>query len=237
VPTIAVMRTLVATAIALAVPSVALAQPSEPAPAPPAPVAPPVPAPAPPPAPPMMAPAAPPLDAWQLQARLPTNFGVDSLINSGFVIGHRSGNMVIGAEIGLTGGRVTSDNSGGGSTSDSVLLFQIMPMIYVDLWHSRDERARLNLVGGLGIGRGSLTEDRTDSMNLTSASTSSILFMPILAGIGGDYYISPNFAVGVELSAEVPIVLSVTSDSTDQKIGGAIESLHGMLRFTFVIGD
>ncbi len=223
------IRSLVVT-FAVAAPSVAIAQPSEPEPAvaTPQPVA-------------VALPVPPartgPLDAWQLQARLPTNFGVDSLINSGFVISHRSGAITLGAEIGLTGAKLTDDNPGGDSTTDSLLLFQVMPMIYVDVWHSRDERARLNLVGGLGIGRGSVTTETTDTMNLTTTSTTSILFMPVLAGIGGDYYVSPNFAVGVELSAELPIVLSVSSDNTDEKIGGALESVHGIIRFTFVVGD
>ena len=110
-------------------------------------------------------------------------------------------------------------------------------MVYFDMWHSRDGRARMNLLGGLGIGRGSVTSSNTDTMNLTSSSTTSLVFMPILAGIGGDYYLSPNFAIGVELSAEIPVVLSVSTDGTDQKIGGALESMHGMIRFTFVAGD
>ena len=178
-----------------------------------------------------------PPDAWQMQARLPTTFGVDNLINPGFAFGHRSGSVVLGAELGVTGGKLTTDNSSGRSTSDTLLLLQVLPMIYVDVWHSRDGRARMNLVGGLGFGRGSVTTENTDAMNLTTTSTTSVLFMPILAGIGADYYLSRNFALGVELSAEIPIVLSVTSDNTDQKIGGALESMHGMIRFTVVIGD
>ena len=234
-PTIGVMSKR---ALVVASPALSRAQPTEPAPGPPV-----IPATAPPP-PPVPAPApvavtepAGPLDAWQLQARLPTTLGVDSLINPGFAIGHRSGSVVLGAEIGFTGGKLTTNNSSGSSSSDSLLLLQVMPMVYLDVWHSRDNRARMNLVGGLGFGRGSVTSDNTDAMNLTTTSTTSVVFMPILAGLGGDYFLSPNFALGVELSAEIPILLSVTSDGTDKKIGGALESLHGLIRFTFVIGD
>jgi len=225
---------VVAVVIALS-PSLAHAQPTEPAagaPAPPA-VAP-SPAEAPPPPPP--ASGGPP-DAWLMQARLPTSFGVDSIIDPGFAIGHRSGSLVIGAQLGLTGARLTNTNTSGSSSSDSLLLIQVMPMIYVDVWHSRDNRARMNLVGGVGFGRGSVTSDSTDTMNLTTTTTTSVLFVPILAGIGGDYFLSPNFALGVELSAEIPIVVSVTSDGTDRKIGGALESVHGLIRFTLVLGD
>ena len=96
-PTIAIMSTRLALALAVvAVPSVALAQPADP---PPGPAGPP-----PPTAPVAIAPPAAtpepagPADAWQMQARLPTTLGVDSLINPGFSIGHRSGNIVIAAE-------------------------------------------------------------------------------------------------------------------------------------------
>lgn len=223
---------VVVVAVALA-PALALAQPTEGTP----PASPPMVAPPPP--PPVV--AAPtqggPPDAWMMQARLPTTFGVDSLINPGFAIGYRSGAIVLGAEIGLTGAKLTNTNSSGSSSSDSLLLLQVLPMIYIDAWHSRDGRARMNLVGGLGFGRGSVTSESTDTSNLTSSSTTSVLFMPILAGIGGDYYLSPNFAIGVELSAEIPIVLSVTNDGTDQRVGGALESLHGLIRFTLVLGD
>jgi hypothetical protein len=226
---------VVAVVVALA-PTLASAQPTEPvagAPAPPPVVAPPPEAPPPPPAP---ASGGPP-DAWLMQARLPTTFGIDSLIDPGFAIGHRSGAVVLGAQLGLTGARLTNTSSSGSSSSDSLLLLQVMPMIYLDVWHSRDGRARMNLVGGLGFGRGSVTTENTDSMNLTTSTTTSVLFMPILAGFGGDYYLTPNFALGVELSAEIPIVLSVTNDGTDQKIGGALESVHGLIRFTLVLGD
>src|SRR5205823_9372621 len=97
-------RHLLTSLAILAAPSLALAQP-EPPPPPPSP-APAEPAPAPQPAlatqgspsapmpAPMMAPGepagGPPLEGWQLQARLPTTLGTDSLLSPGFSIGHRS---------------------------------------------------------------------------------------------------------------------------------------------------
>src|SRR5882672_8065663 len=165
----------------LATSSFARAQPAPPEP------------PAPPPAPPIAIAAAepaggPPQTGFQLQARMPTQFGLTTLITPGFTAGYRSGNLVIGAELGFTAGKVSDNNN-----STSVLLYHLMPVIYLDVWQSTDGRARLNLVGGAGYGQGKVT-----TQSSTSTSESSASFIPLLAGIGGDYYLHKNFAIGLE---------------------------------------
>ena len=111
-----------------------------------------------------------------------------------------------------------------------------MPVVYVDVWESDDGRARMNLVGGLGYGRGSVTSDTNDGMGGTNTSDATVQYLPVLAGIGGDYYIGRNFALGCEFGAEVPILLSVASNGTDEHISGNLESVRGLIRFTFVTG-
>jgi hypothetical protein len=221
----------------LAVPSIALAQsPDGSAPPPPPPPGPPaVPAMVQPPSP-EMPPGNGPPDGWQFQARMPTGLGLDTIISPGFSIGHRSGGMVLGADVGLTGGKFSTDNGAGNTDTTSVLLFSVMPMIYADIWKSPDGRARMNFVGGIGYGRGSVTTDSNDGMGNTTHNEATVAFMPLLAGIGGDYYLSPNFALGMEFSGEVPVLLSVKSNGTDEHVGGNLEALHGMLRATFVVG-
>ncbi len=109
-------------------------------------------------------------------------------------------------------------------------------MIYADMWKSPDGKARMNFVGGIGIGRGSESNDSTDGMGGSTHSEATVTFLPILAGIGGDYYFSPNFALGMEVSGEVPVLLSVKSNGVDEHVSGNLESIHGMLRVTFVVG-
>jgi len=223
----------------LGLPSIALAQPTEPPPDPnagaPAPLPPPQ---TPPPtyvAQPVAAPVAPvvgeiggpPQTGFQLQARMATQLGLTSIITPGFSVGYRTGNMVIGAELGFTAGSLEDD-----TTTDSFSLIHIMPMIYFDVWQSRDGKARLNLVGGAGFGKGTLTSE-TMGMKTEASAT----FIPVLAGIGGDYYLHKNFALGVEVGAAVPILTSVEDDGMDVGLSGSTQSLHGMIRFTFVTGE
>ena len=218
------------------VPALALAQgepPLQPQPAP-QPVAAPVQAMAPPPA--GEPGGGPPTEGWQLQARLPTAVGLDSLVSPGFSIGKRSGNLVLGAELGLTYGKFSTDNGAGSTNSDSFYVLQIVPMIYDDLWVSSDGRARMNVVAGLGYGRGSVTSSSNDGMGNVTSNTDYVSFLPIIAGVGGDYYLHRNFALGVELGAYVPVLLSVNSNGMDQRVSGGFESMRGILRATFVTG-
>src|SRR5206468_1491384 len=101
-------------------------------------------------APPSATPATPapegPADGFQLQARLPTQFGVSSLISPGFTVGYRMGRFVIGGEIGLLAGRLSENG-----TTDSFYLVHLMPVMYYDIWESDDGRARLNIVAGIGF--------------------------------------------------------------------------------------
>lgn len=190
-----------------------------------------------PPPPAVQEPTSGPPDGWQFQARLPTTFGIESLITPGFVIGHRSGNMVIGAELGVAGGSETHDEGMGASRNYSLWVYQIMPTLYLDVWQSRDGRARMNLVGGIGFGKGSVTNTSNDGMGMTTTSSDDITYVPVMGGLGGDYFLGRNFAMGVELGAWLPFLLSVQSAGVDQHIGGMAASLRGIVRFTFVIGD
>jgi hypothetical protein len=220
--------------VLLALPALAYAQPSDGTPPPPPPGPPPA-AMAPPPPPAQT--GGPPAGGWQLQARMPTNLGTDSILSPGFTIGKRSGNIVFGVEVGITGGKFSTDNGAGSTNSDTVLLFSLTPLVYIDLWQSEDGRARLNALVGAGYGHGSITATSNDGMGGTSSDTSTVSYLPILGGIGGDYYLSKNFALGCELGAEIPVLLSVQDNNMDQHVSGNLESVHGLIRVTFVVGN
>ncbi|MEO8700457.1 MAG: hypothetical protein ABI867_10450 [Kofleriaceae bacterium] len=216
--------------LTLLVPSIAAAQEPDPEPAPTAPVpTPPPPAPAPVPvAMPIVDPSgfAGPADrSIQLQARLATQIGTTSVLSPGFAVGYRMGDVVIGGQLGVM--RATLD-AGGSSSSASIV--QLVPMVYWDFWKSKDGRARMNLVGGIGIGKASLSlDDGDDKIDAT--------FIPVLAGVGGGYYLHKNFSIGVEIGTQVPLLTSVEADGDDQEISASVQSIHGLIRFTFITGD
>lgn len=177
-----------------------------------------------------------PPDGWMFQARIPTGIGLDTVLSPGFVIAHRAGKVAIGAELGVVGGKFTTDNGGGASDSTQVLLISVMGMLYDEMWTSPDGKARFGILGGAGYGRGSITTDSNDGMGGTNHTESTAGYLTLLAGMGGDYYLHPNFALGVEISAEVPILLSVQSNGQDAHVSGNLESLHGLIRATFIVG-
>jgi hypothetical protein len=240
------MKLLPAVWCAVAVPVAAFAQPATtppdqpptvPEPAPPTPAPPPAPLPPPPqiaPAPPppvvpVTHPGGPPAAGFQLQARLPTQLGLASVITPGFSLGYRVNKVVFGLQFGLTEAKLSDDQ-----TTDAVQLFTMMPTISDDLWLSDDGRARLNVIVGIGYAKGSI--ETTDNVNGTGTTTSDVSYLPTLVGVGGDYYLHRNFALGVELAAEIPVILSVESNGMTTPQTGFADAIHGILRATFIVG-
>jgi hypothetical protein len=189
----------------------------------------------------------PPQTGFQLQARMSTQLGLASLITPGFSMGYRTGKVVISAELGVTAGQASFLDPVNGDDSISGSLIHVMPAISYDFWQSSDGRARLNFIGGIGFGVGKVTEESSFDDDgdpatplITSTFESSATFLPTLAGIGGDYYLHRNFAVGVEAGAQLPILLSSQSENDgvveEIDLNAGAESLHGMIRFTFVAG-
>jgi hypothetical protein len=165
----------------------------------------------------------PPEGGFQIQARLATQFGATAILSPGFAVGYRRGNLVLGGQLGVMGGSIEADGE-----EISAQIVQIVPTGYWDFWRSRDGRARMNLVFGLGIGRANLQIGDDEF----SAS-----FVPALLGVGGDYYLHRNFAIGVEVGAQVPLLSKVEEDGEDLDISGNLQSIHGLVRFTFIAGD
>lgn len=166
-----------------------------------------------------------------------------------FLLGYQGPSFAVGLGLGL--------NRLGASTPDdgsaSLMLFEIMPTALVDVWHSADGRARANVIGGIGYGRGSVTAtttsetcvvDATGNETCTSKNeevTASAGFVPVMLGFGGDYFIGRNFALGAEVGLQGAFITSIDtkSDSTTRSVdaSGNLQLAYGALRATFVLGD
>jgi hypothetical protein len=234
------------------------AQPGAPPPAAPpvapAPAAPPPVAPA-----PFVAPPATEADAkgatasgFMVQARMQANSSLLSLGGGpGFLMGYRGPSFALGVGLGLTRLGLSSKESG--SDSASVVLFQIVPTAMVDVWHSADGRARADLVGGIGYQRASFSST-TDSQTCTLDSTGRSIcttkankssagatLIPVMVGIGGDYFLSRNFAIGAEGGFQASFLTGVDSESNGVTrsidASGDMELAYGVIRATLVLGD
>ena len=169
----------------------------------------------------------------------------------GFLVGYHGPSFSLGLGLGLT--RLGFSSKDSGSSTASVTLFQLVPTVMIDVWHSADGRARANLIGGLGYERasGSVTTDRRscfiDQFGVSRCSTNSqtdsagATLIPVMIGIGGDYFFSRNFALGAEGGFQAAFLTSVDtqSNSSSQTLDttGDMEFAYGVIRATIVLGD
>lgn len=189
---------------------------------------------------------------FMLQGRLQAQGGLPYVGGGpapGFLLGYQGSSFALGLGLGLTRVGVSAGNDGSGSLT----LFQVMPTALIDVWHSRDGRARANVIGGVGYGRGSLSvkttgQDCVAAANGTQSCTTSsnegkasLGYVPVMLGFGGDYYLSRNFALGAEVGLQAAFTtgLDTSENSVSRDIDGSgnLQLAYGALRATFVLGD
>ncbi len=186
-----------------------------------------------------------------VQGRVQAQGGVLALGGGpSFLLGYQGSSYAVGLGVGLNRiGASGASNEGSGSLT----LFQLMPTAIIDVWRSRDGRARANVLGGVGYGRGSLSltaSSRSCSFDAAGnemcttrqeEAKASAGFVPFMLGFGGDYYLGRNFALGAEvgLSAAVTTGVSSTENGASRSVdaSGNLQLAYGALRATFVLGD
>jgi len=189
-------------------------------------------------------------EGLMIQARVQSQSSLLSLAGggTGFLVGYQGPSYSVGLGLGL--GRV-GINSGGDSAA--VTLFQVAPTAIIDVWRSKDGRARANVVASAGFARASLdatvTVTSSDCVPSSSNScaptksdgTASAILIPVTLGFGGDYYLGRNFALGAEFGLQALFLASASTssggNSTSIDAGGNAQFAYGALRATFVIGD
>jgi hypothetical protein len=188
---------------------------------------------------------------FMVQGRLQAQGGLPYVGGGpGFLVGYQGPSFALGLGLGLTRVGVSAGKEGSGSLT----LFQVLPTAIVDVWHSSDGRARANLIGGIGYGRGSLQVTNTSEScspaapgGVSTCTTqneqqkASVGFLPFMLGFGGDYYLSRNFALGTEFGVQAAFStgLSTTDNSVTRDVDGSgnLQLAYGALRATLVLGD
>lgn len=176
-----------------------------------------------------------------IQARMQTQANPLSMgSGSSFLVGYRGPSYAVGLGLGML--RLGA-NFDGDKTSASLVF--AMPTAIVDVWKSADGRARANVIGGLGYGQGTVRSeyescDFEDSCETVENKQKASL-IPLMLGLGGDYFLSRNFALGAEAGFQGAFVFGIKSvndgDSTDIDGGGNLQLAYGVVRATFVIGN
>jgi hypothetical protein len=186
-----------------------------------------------------------------VQGRMQAQGGLLSLGGGpSFLLGYQGPSFAVGLGLGLNRIGMSTPSDG----SASLMLFQIQPTALIDVWHSADGRARANVIGGIGYGRGSLSATTTTQQPCASEGsgnencgaqnedvTASAGFIPVMLGFGGDYFLGRNFALGAEFGLQGAFITSVDTKegSTAQSVdaSGNLQLAYGALRATFVLGD
>jgi hypothetical protein len=181
--------------------------------------------------------------SFALQARLPMQINPAALVSGApqFLAGVHFGALTIGGGLGVTFFDIET------SPEDSVSAFvlQVMPMAIVDLWTSADGTARLNVLGGVGLARASISQEETSTeidpvtgmpVTTTQSNDSGAWLLPLQLAVGGDYFLSRHFGLGVEAGVQSAILLSAESDDEELQIGFGGHAIYGAIRATVLIG-
>lgn len=174
-----------------------------------------------------------------IQARMQTQANPLSVgSGSSFLVGYRGPSYGLGLGLGML--RLGA-NIEGDKTSASLVF--AMPTAIVDVWESADGRARANVIGGLGYGQGTV-KSQYESCDVdceTVEAKQKASLIPLMLGLGGDYFLSRNFALGAEAGFQGALVFGIKSvndgDSTKFDGGGNLQLAYGVIRATFVIGN
>jgi hypothetical protein len=169
----------------------------------------------------------------------------------GFLIGYQGPTYALGVGVGLTRLGISTKESG----NSSVSLFQISPTVLLNVWQSADGRARANLIGSVGYehASGSVSSQSSSCIfdpsiggtrcsNSTSTDTVDATLIPVMAGVGGDYFFSRHFALGTEAGIQAAFLTNAESSqsngsSQDLETTGNMAFAYGVIRATIVTGD
>ncbi len=191
-----------------------------------------------------------PATGLMLQARMQSQGNLLSLGGGpGFLLGYRGGKVALGLGVGLS--RLSGSSEG---DSISGTLFQLVPTALIDVWRSRDGRARANVLGGVGFGRGALKAEYayedcvydpvTGSDNCTTTmeeSKANATFIPVMLGLGGDYFLGRNFALGAEGGFQASFLASTKTEESGQQsdvdVSGGMQFAYSVIRATMVFGN
>lgn len=194
-----------------------------------------------------------PATGLMLQGRLQTQSSLLSLGGPGFMIGYQGRPFALGLQLGLTRVGLSETPTGRPESSASVLLYQIVPTAMFDFWRSLDGRARANVLAGVGYGRASVSVTGSDRDCITDANGNETCtntseeqkvgagFIPVMLGVGGDYFLSRNFALGLEGGFQGLFVTGIDREadgtSSDVSASANMQLAYGVLRATLVLGD
>jgi hypothetical protein len=145
--------------------------------------------------------------------------------NPEFAVGYRGDSYGIGVGLGFLVARASYQND-----SVTATIFQIGPSAWFDFWRSPDGYTRGNVALGLTLGRVSASEDEDSVSNEEFNGT----LLNFYAGLGGDHFLSPHFALGAEGGFQGTFAIDLKDPDTADEFSLSASGLYGMIRTMIV---
>jgi hypothetical protein len=158
-----------------------------------------------------------------------------------FGVGFRRERLTLGLGFGLSIVRTTDRNQIDPQTSNEekvkATAFQVGPQGSLDIWRSTDGRVRGQIKAGIAAGRFSLT-DTTAFRDPFGSSGSRTQTRGTLVGVhvalGGEHFLHPHFALGIEAGLQGTFTLGVKRTGTGRTLGVGASGAYGALRAMLV---
>jgi hypothetical protein len=186
-----------------------------------------------------------PASGFSLWVHSPVGFLQNAFSSIGapqFNVGFRRNNHGLGLGLGFTVLHSKEENFFDGQLENKATfgatLFQIGPSGWVDVWHSPDGRAHGKVVGGVSIGRLSGT-DKNEFRSFnggfeTNESSVSATLLGFHLGVGGEHFLHPHFALGVEGGFQGNFAFNIKEEVSDDNVGLWAIGIYGALRAMIV---
>ena len=163
-----------------------------------------------------------------------------------FAVGFRRDRLVLGLGLGLSTARSTDKQQFDPQTSSedktNAIAFQVGPSALLDVWRSADGRVRGQIAAGVAVGRISVTETsefRDPSGTFLSKTETSATLVGLHVALGGEHYLHPHFALGVEGGFQGTFALNAEEEimgGTGSKLSLGASGAYGALRVMLVFG-
>ena len=162
-----------------------------------------------------------------------------------FAVGFRMEALTFGLGVGLARAGYSNKDSHDGFEHKyevGATLLQFSPQAAYDFWRSPDASTVANLKAAVHVGMLFYREKHEDhypfpyvSESYSHENTGSGTLLGFGLAVGGDHYLSPNFALGLEMGADGSYALGVhDKDNKNNKNGFATSIFYGAIRSTIV---
>lgn len=190
----------------------------------------------------------------------PTGFQLETQLQGGmltqeftpstsFMAGYRMDRLTLGLGVNYY---MVKTEFGGGSEENTFTGIHVAPVLRYDLLSVDNGRSRLHILGSVGYGSlntetsfesesasgttvdGNGTDGSTTTTTSSQSAETTTNYVPIKVGLGGEHFLTENFAIGAEAGLKFGILTKVESNGEEADFNATLGTSYGMVKATFV---